>query len=86
MPSQLDKKAYIVAVDMGYGHQRAVFPLIEMSTTPTAWNIDKPFIITANDYPPFPALTSSSGYVREKSMKAFQGSRAFQFLEKEFSI
>jgi hypothetical protein len=54
MPDQLEKKAYIVAVDMGYGHQRAVFPLIEMSTTPTAWNIDKPFIITANDYPAIP--------------------------------
>ena len=45
------EKAYIVAVDMGYGHQRAVFPLEGSATTPKKWGIDKPSIISANRYP-----------------------------------
>ena len=61
-----DKKAYIIAVDMGYGHQRAVFPLLEMSMTPTAWNIDKPFIITANDYPGIPRSDRIKWYYTRK--------------------
>ena len=48
------KKAYIVAVDMGYGHQRAVFPLLDIATTPAAWNISVPLIVSANDSPGMP--------------------------------
>ncbi len=44
-------KAYIVAVDMGYGHQRAAHPLIEIATTPEEWGISEPMIISANNYP-----------------------------------
>ena len=47
-------KAYLVAVDMGYGHQRALFPLLDDASIPTSWNIDKPMIISANDYPGIP--------------------------------
>ena len=41
-------KAYIVAVDMGYGHQRAAYPLKDISATPADWNIKGPYIISAN--------------------------------------
>lgn len=47
-------KAYIVAADMGYGHMRAAFPFLDVSTTPSHWNIDTPFIISANNYPGIP--------------------------------
>jgi len=47
-------KAYVVAVDMGYGHQRAAFPLLDIATTPKEWNIKEPMIISVNDYPNMP--------------------------------
>ena len=50
----IKNKAYIVAVDMGYGHQRAVFPLMDDSATPSEWNIVDPMIISANNYPGIP--------------------------------
>lgn len=52
-----EPKAYIVTVDMGYGHQRAVHPLIDIAAVPEGWNrnIDKS-IITANNYPGIPAI------------------------------
>jgi len=75
MPDQ-DKKAYIVAVDMGYGHQRAVFPLMDISDTPASWNITKPYIITANDYPAIPHSDRFKWYCTRKtyeSISRFQG-------------
>ena len=42
------KKAYIVTVDMGYGHQRAVHPLKGMAACPKGWA--DATIITANNY------------------------------------
>ncbi len=47
--------AYIVTVDMGYGHQRAVYPLQDIAAAPDGWNggSRKP-IITANNYPGIP--------------------------------
>ncbi len=47
-------KAYVIAVDMGYGHQRAAYPLKDISTTPESWNIADPYIISANNYPGIP--------------------------------
>ncbi len=49
------KKAYIVTVDMGYGHQRAVYPLHDIAAAPEglAHHIDGA-IITANTYPGIP--------------------------------
>ncbi len=44
---------YIVAVDMGYGHQRAVFPLEYMAELPEGWEASTP-IISANNYPGIP--------------------------------
>jgi hypothetical protein len=48
------KKAYVLAVDMGYGHQRAVFPFIDIAAVPEEWNLAKPTIICANNYPGIP--------------------------------
>lgn len=48
-------KAYIVTVDMGYGHQRAVHPLKDIAANPIGWNGNKGSIITANTYPGIPS-------------------------------
>lgn len=50
----MTSKAYIIAVDMGYGHQRAVFPLADIAKTPEAWNINDLQIISADNYPGIP--------------------------------
>lgn len=42
------KKAYVVTVDMGYGHQRAVYPLKDIAACPVGWTGAS--IITANNY------------------------------------
>ena len=47
------EKAYIVTVDMGYGHQRAVYPLKDIAASPVGWG-DKGLIITANNYAGIP--------------------------------
>ena len=52
--NELPSKAYIVAVDMGYGHMRAAYPLLDISATPLSWNIREPYIISANTYPGIP--------------------------------
>jgi hypothetical protein len=51
-------KVYIVAVDMGYGHQRAVFPLEYMAEAPEGWHTSSP-IISANNYPGIPKSDKS---------------------------
>lgn len=53
-------KAYIVAVDMGYGHQRAVFPLEFLATIPAGWGILSSNIISANSYPGIPESDKNS--------------------------
>lgn len=48
--SRAKSKAYIVAVDMGYGHQRAVYPLRHLAAPlPTDKNQEKK-VINANNY------------------------------------
>lgn len=47
--------AYIVTVDMGYGHQRAVYPLQHIAAEPVGWE-GKGQIITANAYAGIPKL------------------------------
>ncbi len=50
-------KAYVVTVDMGYGHQRAVYPLKDIAACPSGWDgrgLNSKNIITANDYPGIP--------------------------------
>lgn len=57
------KKAYVVTVDMGYGHQRAVDPLRDMAVSPIGWSGDP--VITANVYPGIP----------KHDQRAWEGSR-----------
>lgn len=51
-----EKKAYLLTVDMGYGHQRAIYPLLDNSAAPLGWDDhqEAPMIITANNYPGIP--------------------------------
>ncbi len=42
------KQAYVVAVDMGYGHERAVYPLKDIAACPVGWQ--DATIIIANNY------------------------------------
>jgi hypothetical protein len=49
------KKAYILTVDMGYGHQRAVYPLKDIAALPVGWKKKgSSNIISANNYPGIP--------------------------------
>lgn len=49
------KKAYVVTVDMGYGHQRAVYPLADFAASPEGLaHVKDGAIITANTYPGIP--------------------------------
>lgn len=52
------KKAYIVAVDMGYGHKRAAFPLQDIAAVPEGWEKSGMFassqVLCANIYPGIP--------------------------------
>lgn len=50
------KKAYVVTVDMGYGHQRAAYPLSSMATRPRSIKKSgETDIISANTYPGIPS-------------------------------
>jgi len=46
------KQAYVVTVDMGYGHQRASYPLKDIAACPAGWAGEN--IILANAYPGIP--------------------------------
>lgn len=48
------KQAYIVTVDMGYGHQRAVYPLKDIAACPIGWDKGSSHIISANNYAGIP--------------------------------
>lgn len=48
-------KAYVVTVDMGYGHQRAVYPFMDIAAVPKGWDSTENNIISANNYPGIPA-------------------------------
>jgi len=57
-------KAYVITVDMGYGHQRATYPLQDIAACPVEWN-DKGQIIVANNYAGIP----------KKDLNKWEGSR-----------
>jgi len=48
------KGAYVITVDMGYGHQRATYPLEDMAVCPPDMDFTDTKIITANNYPGIP--------------------------------
>ncbi len=48
-------RAYIITVDMGYGHQRAAYPLKDIATRPASIPLDDGLaIVSANTYPGIP--------------------------------
>jgi len=57
----LDKKVYLIAVDMGYGHQRAAYPLRKLAV--------KNEIINANTYPGIPKADRN---IWEQSREAYE--------------
>jgi hypothetical protein len=57
------EKAYIVTVDMGYGHQRALYPLQDIAACPVGWT--DATIITANNY----------GGIPKKDRATWEGNR-----------
>lgn len=58
---------------MGYGHQRAVFPLLRNATTPKEWGVNEPMIISANNYPGIP----------KKDQKKWRGTRTlYEFVSR----
>lgn len=50
------ENAYVVTVDMGYGHQRAAYPLKDIAVCPPNMESGDTNIITANTYPGIPAV------------------------------
>ncbi len=52
--------AYVVTVDMGYGHQRAVYPLEPLAACPPGIDVHETNIVTANTYPGIPAKDRSA--------------------------
>jgi hypothetical protein len=51
--TKIFKKAYVVTVDMGYGHQRASYPLKDIAASPVEWS-GEGNIISANTYAGIP--------------------------------
>ncbi|MDE2040955.1 MAG: hypothetical protein KGI59_01010 [Patescibacteria group bacterium] len=64
------RKAYVVAVDMGYGHQRAVYPLRRFAASPASWNWPEEKIISANDYPGMPIFDRIRWSFTEKAYES----------------
>jgi hypothetical protein len=60
-----NQHAYIITVNMGYGHQRAAYPLKDIAACPPEWDHGEPTIIAANTYPGIP----------KKDMASWEGSR-----------
>lgn len=71
---KIQKKAYIVTVDMGYGHQRASYPLEYMAATPKGWKRSGSNIIAANNYPGIP----------KKDLRSWDSSRSIYELISRF--
>ncbi|MFA7244636.1 MAG: hypothetical protein WC070_00470 [Candidatus Magasanikbacteria bacterium] len=63
------KKAYIVTVDMGYGHQRAVYPLHEIAEHVPGMSMDGYGIINANKYG---GITKSDQFKWEGGRKIYE--------------
>ncbi|MDE1966764.1 MAG: hypothetical protein KGI45_01665 [Patescibacteria group bacterium] len=79
--ADLFDKAYIVAVDMGYGHQRAAFPLARFAAVPDGWDVDSK-IISANSYPGIPFSDKARWNSTRKIYEAISRVQGFPFLGK----
>lgn len=81
--SEHSPKAYIVAVDMGYGHQRAAHPLIDVATVPSDWHFEKPMIISANSYPGIPTGDRYMWLLTRKFYEIVSRMKGFPLLGKQ---
>ncbi len=70
-------KAYVISVDMGYGHERALHPLLRLSTTPQKWNVGGAKIISANNYPGIPTKDKWVWAVTRRSYELLSRFRGF---------
>lgn len=75
-------KVYIVGVDMGYGHERAVYPLVSNATTPREWQYHAPTLITANHYPEIPTKDWLLWLTTRKVYESFSRMHGFPILGK----
>lgn len=66
MKNKIFKKAYIVTVDMGYGHQRAVYPLHDIAEKVEGVSMNGYGIINANSY----------GGIPKKDQRRWEGGRS----------
>lgn len=64
--TKIFSKAYVAAVDMGYGHLRAIFPLQHMAELPEVWRSQKSQIISANAYPHMPTKDRAMWFIIRK--------------------
>ena len=74
MPAiNMKQQAYIVTVNMGYGHQRASYPLADLAACPPDWEHSGSNIIAANNYPGIP----------KKDINSWEGSRkVYEFISR----
>lgn len=75
-------KAYIVAVDMGYGHQRAAFPLEYIATLPAGWTNEHSPIISANNYYGIPEVDKRKWDQTQKTYEWFSRMRGLPIIGK----
>ncbi len=73
-------KAYIIAVDMGYGHQRAAFPLEHIATLPEGWTKTSSSIISANSYQGIPDTDKRKWDQTQKTYEWFSRMRGIPYL------
>ena len=80
--SKNSSSAYIVAADMGYGHQRALYPFLDIAAVPKEWNLEKPIIITANNYPTIPSEDRKAWELMQKGYEFVSRLNGFPVLGK----
>jgi len=72
-----NKKFYLVSVDMGYGHQRAAYPFLDLA---------EGGVITANNYLGASEEEKKFGKKTELIMKQFQNLKPFPWLAMRFFL
>jgi len=75
------QNAYIVAVDMGYGHQRAAYPLENIAALPEGWQTETR-IISANNYPLIPRSDRIRWALTRKTYELISRVQGFPILGK----
>src|SRR5438105_961401 len=78
-----EKRAYVVAVDMGYGHMRAAYPLLGIADVPKEWHLEKPTIISANRYPGIPTIDRFIWQITRKFYETVSRMKGFPLFGKQ---